>query len=231
MTKYGLPVINDGERGIPYLRLIRKHRFPFFFFFFRIQGALRFARNLTFNHTAIQWRNMTLRAFSPPFPDINECVEQSHDCGPSFECVNTQGSFRCNPKPQCAEGFERDVHGNCLGKKNTLFLFWHDFGILPPLHLPPPIDESTAHLSAIPKCANAAWKISLWCIVFENSHQLDHINLYKTSLTQNIPPAENCVGFFFFFEGAQLDLTQVVECGGRDRGVKCHTDRRSERLL
>lgn len=37
--------------------------------------------------------------------------------------------------------------------------------------------------------------------------------------------------FFFFFEEAQLDLTQVVERGCRDRGVKCHTDRRSERLL
>lgn len=36
---------------------------------------------------------------------------------------------------------------------------------------------------------------------------------------------------FFFFEEAQLDLTQVVERGCRDRGVKCHTDRRSERLL
>ncbi|XP_020485245.2 fibulin-2-like [Labrus bergylta] len=45
--------------------------------------------------------------------DINECVQQSHNCGPGFECVNTEGAFRCNPKPQCPVGFNRDTQGIC----------------------------------------------------------------------------------------------------------------------
>lgn len=46
--------------------------------------------------------------------DINECEQQSHNCGLSFECVNTEGSFRCNPKPRCPVGFNRDAQGNCI---------------------------------------------------------------------------------------------------------------------
>lgn len=46
--------------------------------------------------------------------DINECVQQSHNCGPGFECVNTGGSFRCNPRPQCPVGFNQDAGGNCI---------------------------------------------------------------------------------------------------------------------
>ncbi|KAM9350581.1 fibulin-2-like [Symphorus nematophorus] len=46
--------------------------------------------------------------------DINECVQQSHNCGPGFECVNTEGSFRCNPKPRCPVGFNQDAQGNCV---------------------------------------------------------------------------------------------------------------------
>uniref|UniRef100_A0A671VZM9 Fibulin 2 n=1 Tax=Sparus aurata TaxID=8175 RepID=A0A671VZM9_SPAAU len=45
--------------------------------------------------------------------DINECVQQSHNCGPGFECVNTEGSFRCNPKPRCPVGFSQDAQGSC----------------------------------------------------------------------------------------------------------------------
>nr|XP_040049997.1 fibulin-2-like [Gasterosteus aculeatus aculeatus]XP_040049998.1 fibulin-2-like [Gasterosteus aculeatus aculeatus] len=46
--------------------------------------------------------------------DIDECVQQSHDCGLDFQCVNTEGSFRCSPKPRCAAGFNRDLQGNCI---------------------------------------------------------------------------------------------------------------------
>uniref|UniRef100_A0A8C4GLH9 Fibulin 2 n=1 Tax=Dicentrarchus labrax TaxID=13489 RepID=A0A8C4GLH9_DICLA len=46
--------------------------------------------------------------------DINECEQQSHNCGPGFECVNTVGSFRCNPKPQCPVGFNQEAQGNCM---------------------------------------------------------------------------------------------------------------------
>ncbi|XP_042348440.1 fibulin-2-like [Plectropomus leopardus] len=46
--------------------------------------------------------------------DINECVQQSHNCGLGFECVNTEGSFRCNPKPRCPVGFNQDAQGNCI---------------------------------------------------------------------------------------------------------------------
>ncbi|TNM86902.1 hypothetical protein fugu_007132 [Takifugu bimaculatus] len=30
------------------------------------------------------------------------------------ECVNTVGSFRCNSKPRCSLGFNRDAQGNCI---------------------------------------------------------------------------------------------------------------------
>ncbi|CAJ1084890.1 fibulin-2-like [Xyrichtys novacula] len=46
--------------------------------------------------------------------DINECVQQSHNCGSGFECVNTQGSFRCNPRPHCSVGYNRDSQGVCM---------------------------------------------------------------------------------------------------------------------
>ncbi|XP_029995516.1 fibulin-2-like isoform X2 [Sphaeramia orbicularis] len=46
--------------------------------------------------------------------DINECVQGSHNCGPTFDCVNTEGSFRCNPKPRCSVGFNVDAQGNCV---------------------------------------------------------------------------------------------------------------------
>ncbi|KAG8002560.1 Fibulin-2 [Nibea albiflora] len=46
--------------------------------------------------------------------DINECVQQTHNCGVGFECVNTNGSFRCNPKPQCPVGYNQDAEGNCI---------------------------------------------------------------------------------------------------------------------
>ncbi|KAM3618612.1 uncharacterized protein V6R79_022486 [Siganus canaliculatus] len=46
--------------------------------------------------------------------DINECVQQTHNCGFGFECVNTEGSFRCTPKPRCGVGFSQDTHGSCV---------------------------------------------------------------------------------------------------------------------
>lgn len=51
--------------------------------------------------------------------DINECALQSHNCGQD-ECVNTLGSFRCNSKPRCPLGFNRDAQGNCIGMENPL---------------------------------------------------------------------------------------------------------------
>ncbi len=50
--------------------------------------------------------------------DINECVQQSHNCGVDYDCVNTEGSFRCDPKPRCPVGFDRDAQGNCIGEAN-----------------------------------------------------------------------------------------------------------------
>ncbi len=34
---------------------------------------------------------------------MDECNLGSHDCGPLYQCRNTQGSYRCDPK-KCAEG-------------------------------------------------------------------------------------------------------------------------------
>ncbi|XP_024230895.1 fibulin-2 isoform X2 [Oncorhynchus tshawytscha] len=46
--------------------------------------------------------------------DIDECVQGTHNCGPGFECVNSEGSFRCNAKPHCSMGFTQDTRGNCI---------------------------------------------------------------------------------------------------------------------
>ncbi|XP_034028657.1 fibulin-2-like isoform X2 [Thalassophryne amazonica] len=46
--------------------------------------------------------------------DINECVQRSHNCGFGFDCVNTEGSFRCNQKPRCSVGFTQDAQGSCI---------------------------------------------------------------------------------------------------------------------
>uniref|UniRef100_A0A3Q3XHD3 EGF-like domain-containing protein n=1 Tax=Mola mola TaxID=94237 RepID=A0A3Q3XHD3_MOLML len=43
-----------------------------------------------------------------------ECLQQSHNCGLGFECVNTEGSFRCNSKPGCSVGFNLDAQANCV---------------------------------------------------------------------------------------------------------------------
>lgn len=104
--------------------------------------------NLLFNHSAIQWWNKALHNascsthskcvegsqtetnnvlsvlfschliyWSSP-SDINECLQGSHNCGFGFECVNTMGSFRCNPKPRCPAGYNQDAEGNCAGKRH-----------------------------------------------------------------------------------------------------------------
>lgn len=49
-------------------------------------------------------------------PDIDECETGIHNCGPEFECQNTQGSFRCVPKVKCGTGFIQDALGKCIGK-------------------------------------------------------------------------------------------------------------------
>ncbi|XP_019906912.2 fibulin-2 isoform X2 [Esox lucius] len=46
--------------------------------------------------------------------DIDECVQETHNCRPGFDCVNVEGSFRCNAKPHCSAGFTQDLNGNCI---------------------------------------------------------------------------------------------------------------------
>lgn len=54
------------------------------------------------------------------YPDIDECETGIHNCGPEFQCQNTQGSFRCLPKVRCGAGFIQDALGNCIGKLTAL---------------------------------------------------------------------------------------------------------------
>lgn len=47
------------------------------------------------------------------FLDIDECHLGSHDCGPTFVCRNTQGSYRCDMKI-CPDGqLLNPETGNC----------------------------------------------------------------------------------------------------------------------
>ncbi|KAJ1346558.1 Fibulin-1, variant 2 [Parelaphostrongylus tenuis] len=46
--------------------------------------------------------------------DVDECSLGSHDCGPLYQCRNTQGSYRCDPK-KCAEGeLQNPQTGECI---------------------------------------------------------------------------------------------------------------------
>ncbi|WKY03987.1 hypothetical protein Q1695_005180 [Nippostrongylus brasiliensis] len=45
--------------------------------------------------------------------DVDECNLGAHDCGPLYQCRNTQGSYRCDPK-KCAEGeLQNPQTGEC----------------------------------------------------------------------------------------------------------------------
>ncbi|EYC05992.1 hypothetical protein Y032_0079g1292 [Ancylostoma ceylanicum] len=47
------------------------------------------------------------------FSDVDECNLGSHDCGPLYQCRNTQGSYRCDPK-KCGEGeLQNPQTGEC----------------------------------------------------------------------------------------------------------------------
>jgi len=48
--------------------------------------------------------------------DIDECLVRSHTCGHGFDCVNTDGSFRCAARPRCPAGFDQDPQGHCVGE-------------------------------------------------------------------------------------------------------------------
>uniref|UniRef100_A0A8C8E297 Fibulin 1 n=1 Tax=Oryzias sinensis TaxID=183150 RepID=A0A8C8E297_9TELE len=46
--------------------------------------------------------------------DIDECALWTHNCEANFVCVNTAGSYRCQPKTGCEEGYIQDSAGNCI---------------------------------------------------------------------------------------------------------------------
>uniref|UniRef100_A0A3P9NVY2 Fibulin 1 n=1 Tax=Poecilia reticulata TaxID=8081 RepID=A0A3P9NVY2_POERE len=48
------------------------------------------------------------------FLDIDECAVGSHNCGAGFACVNTPGSFYCDLKVVCRDGFTLDASGKCI---------------------------------------------------------------------------------------------------------------------
>ena len=47
--------------------------------------------------------------------DFDECAALTAECGPGAECINLNGSFRC----QCREGFEK-IGNNCTGQTNFI---------------------------------------------------------------------------------------------------------------
>lgn len=51
-------------------------------------------------------------------PDVNECETEEHSCNlHKEECVNSIGSYRCKPRPDCPVGFTRDATSlRCVGK-------------------------------------------------------------------------------------------------------------------
>uniref|UniRef100_A0A8C5CZS3 Fibulin 2 n=1 Tax=Gadus morhua TaxID=8049 RepID=A0A8C5CZS3_GADMO len=64
-------------------------------------------------------RGFSLRADGYSCEDVNECLVQSHTCGLGFDCLNTEGSFRCTARTQCSTGFGQDAQGNCIGEEGA----------------------------------------------------------------------------------------------------------------
>lgn len=41
----------------------------------------------------------------------------THNCQAGFSCQNTKGSFYCQARQRCMDGFLQDPEGNCVGKQ------------------------------------------------------------------------------------------------------------------
>uniref|UniRef100_A0A452F2L1 EGF-like domain-containing protein n=1 Tax=Capra hircus TaxID=9925 RepID=A0A452F2L1_CAPHI len=46
--------------------------------------------------------------------DVDECELGTHNCPAGAVCHNTEGSFRCQARERCLEGFLQDPEGNCV---------------------------------------------------------------------------------------------------------------------
>lgn len=49
--------------------------------------------------------------------DVDECELGTHNCQVGFTCQNTKGSFYCQARQRCMEGFLQDPEGNCVGER------------------------------------------------------------------------------------------------------------------
>ena len=49
--------------------------------------------------------------------DVDECELGTHNCPAGAVCHNTEGSFRCQARERCLEGFLQDPEGNCVGER------------------------------------------------------------------------------------------------------------------
>lgn len=49
-------------------------------------------------------------------PDVDECELGMHGCQAGSTCHNTKGSFYCQARQRCMEGFLQDPEGNCVGE-------------------------------------------------------------------------------------------------------------------
>ena len=49
-------------------------------------------------------------------PDVDECELGTHSCQAGSTCHNTKGSFYCQARQRCMEGFLQDPEGNCVGE-------------------------------------------------------------------------------------------------------------------
>ena len=49
--------------------------------------------------------------------DVDECELGTHSCQAGAVCHNTKGSFYCQARQRCLEGFLQDPEGNCVGER------------------------------------------------------------------------------------------------------------------
>lgn len=69
--------------------------------------------------------------------DVDECELGKHNCQPGFTCQNTEGSFYCQARQRCMDGFLQDPEGNCVGERGPGAGSGRDAGPPPGLLLVP----------------------------------------------------------------------------------------------
>lgn len=94
--------------------------------------------------------------------DEDECELGTHNCQAGFTCQNTKGSFYCQARQRCMEGFLQDPEGNCVGERALgvcgRLVLWVFGGSLQGFR-----DEGGCSSLCVPPCKGVCWHLVPGC--------------------------------------------------------------------